>query len=113
LRTRFREILGPKRDDVTGELQKLNSEELRSLYSSPNIIRQIKSRQMRWAGHVACMRKEREVYEVLVGEPEGKRPLGRPRHKWEDGIRWMLGRLAGEVWIGLVWLRIGPGGELL
>jgi hypothetical protein len=57
------------------------------LYSSPDIIRQVKSRQMRWAGHVACMGEERKVYKVLVGKPEGKRPLGRPRHRWEEGIR--------------------------
>jgi hypothetical protein len=57
------------------------------LYSSPDIIRQIKSRRMRWAGHVASMGEERNVYRVLMGKPEGKRPLGRPRHRWEDGIR--------------------------
>jgi hypothetical protein len=65
----------------------LHKEELHILHSSPNIIRQIKSRKMRWAGHVACMEEERNVYKVLMGKPEGKRPLGRPRHEWEDGIR--------------------------
>jgi hypothetical protein len=65
----------------------LDSEELHNFYSSPNIIRQIKSRRMRWAGHVARMREERKVYTVLVRKPEGKRPLGRPRRRWEDGIR--------------------------
>jgi hypothetical protein len=64
----------------------LHNEELHILYSSPNIITQIKSRRMRWAGHVARMGEEREVYRVLVGELEGKRPLGRQRHRWEDGI---------------------------
>jgi hypothetical protein len=64
---------------VTGEWRKLHSEELHNLFSSPNIIRQIKSRRMRWAGHVAGMREERKLYMVLVGKPEGKRPLGRPR----------------------------------
>jgi hypothetical protein len=72
-------MLGPKRDEVTGEWRKLHNEELHNLYCSPNIIRQIKSRRMRWAGHVARMGEERKVYRVLVGKPEGKRPLGRPR----------------------------------
>jgi hypothetical protein len=65
----------------------LHNEELHNLYSSPDIIRQVKSRRMRWAGHVARMGVERKVYIVLVGKPEGKRPLGRPRRRWEDGIR--------------------------
>jgi hypothetical protein len=65
----------------------LHNEELHNLYSSPDIIMQVKSRQMRWAGHVACMGEERKVYKVLVGKPKGKRPLERPRHRWEDGIR--------------------------
>jgi hypothetical protein len=68
----------------------LHSEEFYILYSSPNIIKQIKSRRMRWAGHVACMEEERNVYKVLVGKTEGKRPLGRPSHRWEDGIRMYL-----------------------
>jgi hypothetical protein len=72
---------------VTGEWRKLHSEELHNLYSSPDIIRQAKSRRMRWAGHVARMGKERKVYKVLVGKSEGKRPLGRPRRRREDGIR--------------------------
>jgi hypothetical protein len=76
-----------KRDKVTGEWRKLHSEELHNLYSSPDIIRQIKSRRIRWAGHVARMGEETEVYKVLVGMPEGKRPLRRPRRRWEDGIR--------------------------
>jgi hypothetical protein len=67
------------------------------LYSSPNIIRQLKSRRMRWAGHVVRMGEEREVYRVLVGKPEGKRPLGKPKRRCEDGPEWMLGRLAGGV----------------
>jgi hypothetical protein len=83
----LRRIFGPKRDEVTGEWRKLHNEEVHNLYSSPDIIRQIKSRRMRWAGHVACMGEERKVYTVLVGMPERKRPLGRPRHRWEDGIR--------------------------
>jgi hypothetical protein len=74
-------------DEVTGEWRKLHIEELHKLYSSPDIIRQVKSRRMRWAGHVARMGEERKVYKVLVGKPEGKRPLGRPRRTWKDGIR--------------------------
>jgi hypothetical protein len=80
-------IFGPKRDEVTGEWRKLHSEELLILYSSPNSIRHIKSRRMRWAGHLARMGEQRNLFKVLMGKPEGKRPLGRPRSKWEDGIR--------------------------
>jgi hypothetical protein len=77
----LRRIFGPKRDDVTGEWRKLHSEELHNLYSSPDIIRQVRSRRMRWAGHLARMGEERNVYKVLVGKPEGKRPLGRSRRR--------------------------------
>jgi hypothetical protein len=73
-----RRIFVPKRDEVTGEWRKLHNEELRDLYSSPSIIRIIKSRRMRWAGHVARMGERRNAYRLLVGKPEGKRPLGRP-----------------------------------
>jgi hypothetical protein len=72
---------------VTGEWRKLHNEELHNLYSSPDIIRQVKSRRMRWAGYVARRGEERKVYKVLVGKPEGKRPLGRPKRRCEDGIR--------------------------
>jgi hypothetical protein len=71
----------PKRDKVTGDWRKLHNEELHNLYSSPDIIRQVKSRQVRWAGHVACMAEERKVYKVLVGKPEGRRQHGRPRRR--------------------------------
>jgi len=83
----LRIIFGPKRDEVTGERRKLHNEEMNNLYSSPNILRVIKSRRMRWAGHVARMGEGRVVYRVLVGKPEGRRPLGRPRRRWEDNIR--------------------------
>jgi hypothetical protein len=76
-----RRIFEPKRDEVTGELRMLHNEELHNLYSSPDIIREVKSRRIRWAGHAACMGEERKVYMVLVGKPEGKRPLGRPRRR--------------------------------
>jgi len=83
----LRRIFGPERDEVAGEWRKLHNEELNDLYSSPNIVRVIKSRRMRWARHVARMRKRRGVYRVLMGKPEGKIPLGRPRHRWEDNIK--------------------------
>ena len=83
----LRRIFGPKRDGVTGEWRKLHNEELNDLYCSPNIVRVIKRRRMRWAGHVARMGDRRGVYRVLVGKPEGKRPLGRPRRRWEDNIK--------------------------
>jgi len=78
----LRRIFEPRRDEVTGEWRRLHNEELNDLYPSPNIVRVIKSRRMRWAGHVARMGEERGVYRVLVGKPEGKRPLGRPRRRW-------------------------------
>jgi len=80
-------IFGPKRDEVTVEWRKLRNEELNDLYCSLNIVRVIKSRRMRWVRHVARMGERRGVYRVLVGKPEGKRPLGRPRRRWEDGIK--------------------------
>ena len=78
--------LHSKRDEVTGEWRKLHNEELSDLYSLPNIVWVVKSRRMRWAGHVACMGEGRGVHRVLVRKPEGKRPLGRPRCRWEDNI---------------------------
>ena len=82
----LRIIFGSKRDGVTGEWRKLHNEELNDLYSSPNIVRVIKSRRMRLAGHVERMGERRGVYRILVGKPEGKRPLGRSRLRWEDNI---------------------------
>jgi hypothetical protein len=109
----LRRIFGPTRDEVTGEWRKLPNRELYNLYSSPDIIRQIKSRRMRWAGHVARMGEGRNLYRVLVAKPEGRRPLGRPRRRWEDGIRMDLEEIGWGVWSGFNWLRIGTGGELL
>jgi hypothetical protein len=99
----LRKIFGPKGDEATGEWRKFHSEELHNLYSSPDIIRQVKSRRMRWAGHVARMGEERKVYTVLVGKPEGKRTLGRPRHRWEDGVRMDLGEIGLK---GVDWIRL-------
>jgi hypothetical protein len=77
----LRKISGPKREE-DGSWRKLHNDELHSLYSSPNVVRVIKSRRMRWAGHVACRGEGRGVYRILIGRPEGKRPLERPRHRW-------------------------------
>ena len=88
-------VVWPKRDEVTGEWRKLHNEELRYLYSLPNIVRVVKSRRMRWVGHVAPMGEGRGVHRFLVGKPEGKRPLGRPRRKWEDNIKVNLHEVGG------------------
>jgi hypothetical protein len=82
----LRRIFGPKREEVTGEWRRLHNEELYDLYLSPYIIWVIKSRRMRWAGHVARMGEGRGAYRILVGRPEGRRPLGRPGRRWEDNI---------------------------
>jgi len=99
----LRRIFGPRKDRVRGEWRRLHNEEPNDLYSSPNIVRVIKSRRMRWAGHVARMGVERGVYRVLVGKPEGRRPLGRPRLQWVDNIRMDLQEVGcGYMdWIGL------------
>jgi hypothetical protein len=86
----LRRMFGPKRDEVTGGRRKLH-EDLHNLYSSPSIIRVTKSRRIRWAGHVARMGEKRNAYKILVGKPEGKRPPGRPRCRWVDNIKWILG----------------------
>ena len=96
-------MFGPRRDEVTGEWRRLHNEELNDLYSSPNIVRVIKSKRMRWAGHAAHMGEERGVYRVLVGNLEGRRPLGRSRCRWVDNIRMDLQEVGcGYMdWIGL------------
>jgi hypothetical protein len=97
----LRRICGPKRDEVTGEWRKLHSGELHNLYSLPDIIRRIKSRRIRWAGHVARMGEVKKLYEFLVEESEGKRPLGRPRRTWENGIKLCLREIG---WEGVEWV---------
>jgi len=99
----LRRIFVPKRDEVTGEWRRLHNEELSDMYSSPNIVQVMKSRRMRWAGNVARMGEERGVYRVLLGKPEGRRPLGRPRRRWVDNIRMNLQEVeCGYMdWIGL------------
>jgi hypothetical protein len=96
-------IFGSKRDEVMGEWRKMHNEELRDLYTSPSIIRIIKSRRMRWVGHIVRIGEKRTAYRLLVGKPEGKRPLGRRRRRCVDNIRMELGEVGwGDVdWIGL------------
>jgi hypothetical protein len=93
----LRRIFGPKRDEVTRGWRKLHKEELRDLYSSPSISRIIKSRRVRWAGHVARMEEKRNAYRLLVGKPERKRPL-----RWVDNIKMDLLEIGWAVWTGLV-----------
>ena len=97
----LRRVFGAKRDEVTGDWRKLHNEELSDLYFLPNIVRVVKWR--RWAGHVARMGEGRGMYRVLVGKPEGKRPLGRPRRRWEDNIKMDLQEVRGgcEDWMEL------------
>ena len=105
----LRRIFGPKRNEVTGEWRKLHNEELSYLYSLPSIFRVIKSRRMRWAGYVGLMCERRGLYRVLVWKPEGKIPLGRPRHRWKDNIKMDFQELECRGWTGLSWLTIGRG----
>ena len=103
----LRKIFGAKRDENTGEWRRLHNAELHALYTSPNIIRNLKSRRLRWARHVERMEQSRNQYRVLVGKPEGKRPLGRPRRRWEDNIKMDLrevDRVPGN-WIALAEVR--------
>jgi hypothetical protein len=99
----FRRIFGPEMDEVTGNWRKLHNEELNDMYCSPNMVWVIKPRRMRWAVHVTRMGERRGVYRVLVGKPVGKRPLGRPRHRWEDNIKMDLQEVGcgGMDWIEL------------
>jgi hypothetical protein len=99
---RLLRIFGPKRDEVTGEWRKLHNEELHDLYSLPSIIRIGKTRRMRWTGHVTRMGEKRNMYRLLVGKPEGRRSLGRPRHRWVDNIRMDLVEVG---WDDVDWIR--------
>jgi hypothetical protein len=109
----LRRIFGPKRDEVTGEWRKFHSGELHNLYSSPDIIKQIKSRRMSMAGQVARMGEENKVFRVLVEKPVGKRPLGKRGVDGRMKLEWILGRLAGVGrWSGFTWLKIGTCGGL-
>ena len=107
----LRRVFGPKRDKVTGEWRKLHNEELNDLYSSPNIVRVVKSRRMRWAGHVARMGERRGVYRVLGGETLRERDhLEFPGVDGRIILRWILGNWDVGVWTGSSWLRIETGG---
>jgi hypothetical protein len=110
--TVLRRIFGPKREE-DGSWRKLHNDELHNLYSSPNIVRAIKSRKMRWAGHVARMGEGRGVYGVFFRSTKGKRPLGRPRRRWEDKTKMDLGEMVSMGRIGFGWLGIGSSGGLL
>jgi hypothetical protein len=99
----LRRIFGPNRKEVTGEWRRLHNKELYALYSSPNIIRVMKSKRLRWAGHVARMGERRGAYRSLVGKPEGRRPLERPRRRWEDNIKMDLREVG---WGGMDWISL-------
>jgi hypothetical protein len=101
-------IFGPKKNEIVGSWRKLHNVELHNLYSSPSIIRMIKSRRMKWAGHIARMVEKRNEYRILVGNPEGKRPLGRPRRRWMDNIKMDL-RVIG--WDGMDWTVVAQDRE--
>jgi len=109
----LRRIFGAKREEVTKEWRKLHNEEFNYMYSSPIIVRVLKSRRMRWAGHVARVGERRGVYRVLVGKPEVKKPLDRARHRWEVNIKVDIQEVGCGAWTGSSWLRIGTrGGHL-
>ena len=109
----LRRIFVPKMNEVTTEWRKLQNKEFNAPYSSPNIVRVIKSRRMRWAGHVARMGERRGVRRVLAGKPEGKRSLGRPGVGGRIILRWIFRKWGVRVWTGSSWHRIGTGDEHL
>jgi len=109
----LRRVFGPKRDEVTGEWRKLHNKELIDLYSLPNIVRVIKSRRMRWAGHVARLGERRDLYRVLVRKRDRNSSLGVPGVDGRIILRWMFRKWDVWVWTGLRWLGIGTGGGFL
>jgi hypothetical protein len=106
----LRRTFGPKRDEVTEGWRKVHNEELHNLYSSPSIIRMIKSRKMRWVGHVAQMGENMNAYRILVGKPEGRRTLGKPRRRWEDNIKMDLREIG---WDDMDWIDLAEDREQL
>jgi hypothetical protein len=106
----WRRVFGPKRDEVTEEWRKLHSEKLSDLYCLPSIVRVVKSRRMRWAGHLAHMGEGRDVHRFLFGKPEGKRPLRRPRRSWKYNLKCIFRKWDVGIWTGSIRFRIGAGG---
>jgi hypothetical protein len=106
----LRRIFEPKWDEIRGEWRKLHNEELNDFRCSPNIVRVIKTRRVRWVGRVTHVGERRDAYRFVAGKSEGKRPLGRPRHRWEDNSKVDLQGVGWEAWTGLIWLKIGTGG---
>jgi hypothetical protein len=102
----LRRIFGPKRNEVKGDWRKLYCEELHNLYSSPNVIRMLKSRRLGWAGQVARMREKRNAYKILMGKLEGNRSLLRPRRRWLDTIKIDLREIG---WDGVDWIKLAQG----
>jgi hypothetical protein len=98
-------VFGPKWDEVTEEWIELHNEKLNDLYCSPNIVRTITSIRMRWARHVVCTGEKMGVYRVLVGRPEGKKPLGRPKRRWKDNIKMFFQEVRWVTWTGFIWLK--------
>jgi hypothetical protein len=113
LREVLRRIFSPKRDEVTGGWRKLHNEELHNLYSSPSIIRLMRPRRMRWAGHVARTGEKKYAYRILVRKPEGKTPLGRHKRRLVDNSKMDLREVGWMVLAGFIWLKVGTNGELL
>jgi hypothetical protein len=108
----LRKMYGPEGEEVAGGWKILHNEELHNLYASLNIKRVMKLRRMMWAGHVVCMGAMRNAYNILVDKPDGKRPFGRYRCRWEGNIRIHLRKYGGRVWTGCIWLWIGTSGGL-
>jgi hypothetical protein len=107
----LRRIFGPKREEGVGGWRRLHNEELLNLYASPNVTRVIKSRRMIWVGHVACLGKMGNVYIILVGKPERKRPLGKTSIDRKIIFGWISGKQGGKVRTECIWIRIGTSGR--
>jgi hypothetical protein len=109
----LRKVFEPKRNKVTGDWRRVHNEELHDLYTSPNIIQVIRSRRMSWMGHVACMGERSGAYSILVEQPEGRRPLGRQRHRGKANVKMDFKDTVWGAWTGFMWLMIYTSGRLL